>query len=219
MAEWAGDQRRIIKPSGSLVKGTSIAGGSDVDMLVMVKHDTDGSLEDIYYSAGEWLKLKKLNVTYQNVSLGVVIDGINIDVVPARQQHAIGGNASLYRRKAKTWTQTNIPRQIKYVKDSKRMREIRLVKVWRNLHGLEFPSFALELAVIRALKGASGGGLGRNLRSVFAWLARNIVDARLEDPGNTANDVAEDMTKGERRAIADAASEAVLASSWASIVW
>jgi len=209
----------MIRRSGSLVKQTAVLGGSDVDMLVMLKHDAGGTLEEIYYSAAECLEIQKLDVRFQNVSLRVTLNGINIDVVPARQQHALGGAASLYRRKAKTWTQTNVPRQIKYVKNSKRTREIRLVKVWRNLHGLEFPSFALELAVIRALKGASGGGLDRNLLTAFEWLAENIADARLEDPGNTANDVAEDMTENERQAVAGAALQGMRARYWDSIVW
>jgi hypothetical protein len=58
---------------------------------------------------------------------------------------------SLYRSKPNTWTQTNISTYISHVVNSGRTDEIRILKIWRQLHGLTFPSFFLELAVINAL--------------------------------------------------------------------
>ena len=219
MVAWAGKQRAAIRPSGSFAKGTAVRGGADMDMIVLLRRNTQGTLEELYRSAAEWLQSKGYRVSLQNVSVRVSANGFKIDVVPARRQQAIGFTASLYRRRAQTWTQTNINKQIDHVKTSGRRKEIRLFKIWRNLHGLEFTSFALELAVIRSLKGKRRFRLERNVQTALEWVAENIESVRLVDPGNSANDATTDMSSGELSSIAMAAQEAVDSSSWTDFVW
>jgi len=219
MVKWAGKQLAVVRPSGSFAKGTAVVGGSDVDMLVLLRRNTEGTLAELYQSAAQWLRHAGYAAKLQNVSAQVSVNGFRIDVVPARRQQAIGFTASLYRRRAQTWTQTNIRKQIDYVKTSGRRNEIRLLKIWRNLNRLEFTSFALELAVIRSLKGKQRLRLDRNLQQVLEWIAGNIDSARLIDPGNSANDATTDMTSAQLSSIAEAAQEAADSTSWGDFVW
>lgn len=95
-------------------------------------------------------------VRKQNVSLG--IKGlrynsvpIDVDIVPAKQQNINSNHHSLYKSKQNSWTQTNVKMHIDLVKNSGRREFIKLVKIWRECHHLEFPSINLELSVLDAL--------------------------------------------------------------------
>ena len=44
----------------------------------------------------------------QNVSINIRVNGYSVDLVPAKRQGAYGDDHSLYRRKADTWTKTNV---------------------------------------------------------------------------------------------------------------
>ena len=74
-----------------------------------------------------------------------------MDLVPGKRQNALSDDHSLYRRKADTWTKTNVLTHARTVVGAGRADEIRILKLWRNQKGLDLPSFYLELSVIRAL--------------------------------------------------------------------
>jgi hypothetical protein len=171
-------------------------------MLVLLKHNTEGTLQEIFDCAGAWLRAYSYQPEPRNVSYRVAVNGINIDVTPAKKQTPFGMDASIWRSKVGKRAKTNIAKQISHVKASGRIAEIRLTKIWRNVHKVEFPSVALELAVIRALRDRRVGFLEPNLRRAFEWLADDLLEAPLEDPGNPSNDVAEDLTQQDRAAIA-----------------
>jgi hypothetical protein len=86
-------------------------------------------------------------------------------LVPVKQQDIFSGDHSLYRRKADTLTKTNVAKHIRHVQQGGRINETRILKLWRNQKGLDFPSFHLELTVINSLSGH----------------LRDIVEQRLED--------------------------------------
>ena len=90
-----------------------------------------------------------------------------MDLVPGKLQQGSTTYHSLWRRKAQTWTQTNIGLHVSTVRNSGRVNEIRLMKIWRQCHGLDFPSFYLELAVIRALAGCQNN-LESNVQRALA---------------------------------------------------
>ena len=87
----------------------------------------------------------------QNVSINVRVNGYSVDLVPGKRQGSYGDDHSLYRRKADTWTKTNVVSHIDHAILNGRLAETRILTLWRNQKKLDFPSFYLELALIDAL--------------------------------------------------------------------
>jgi hypothetical protein len=105
------------------------------------------------------------------------------------------------------------------VTNSGRTEEIRLLKLWRTRHGLRFPSFFLELAVIDALYYSRYGELATNVWRTLEHFRDNLERARYVDPSNTNNIVSDDCTAAEKSAIAAKAQESIGKSTWEEIVW
>jgi hypothetical protein len=154
----------------------------------------------------------------QNVSVGITVHGYSVDLVPGKRQNWLYNDHSLYKRRGDTWTKTDVGQHIEKVKNSGRQAEIRLIKLWRTQKGLEFPSFYLELAVIKALESKYFTSLADNMRSTFTFLHDNLLTARLVDPVNTNNIISDDLTVAEKQAIRSAAIAALGAPYWRDIV-
>ena len=92
----------------------------------------------------------------------------------------------------------------------------RLIKIWRNHFGLDWPSFYLELFVIDALKGARVGAVQDNVVTAFRAIDRSIATRRLIDPSNTNNAVSATLMADAKAALAVAARSA-LNSSWETV--
>lgn len=209
-----------IRPVGSIAKKTCIRGGTDVDLFISLNHKTAGTLSDIYTSLYECLISFGYTARQQNVSIRVKYCGIDIDLVPGKRQSGQTSDHSLYKRKTQGWTKTNVSKHILYVLNKKRHKEIRLLKVWRNLHNVEFPSFYLELSVIEALRGCKSAKLADNMRKVFRYLTNELSDVKIVDPANTNNIVSDDLSANEKKALAEAAESAVqFDHSWELLIW
>lgn len=215
---WGGQYLVAIQPSGSFAKGTAIRSGTDIDLFLSLSSSTPNTLGEIYQTLLNKLKEQGLNPTPQNVSLRVRSGSYDVDLVPAKRQNQQGEDHSLYRRKADTWTKTNVARHIRDISTSGRLDEIKIVKTWRNQQRLDFPSFYLELTVIAALKGKSYAALGDNVLAVFEYLTNSFPSARVVDPANSANIISDDLTAAEKSAIAGAARVARAQRTWEAIV-
>ncbi|MEJ1938389.1 nucleotidyltransferase domain-containing protein, partial [Nostoc sp. NIES-2111] len=180
--EWAGRYLLDIAPSGSYAKGTANRSGTDLDLFISLSPDTVETLSDIHKTLAATLKATGYQPHPQNVSIGIKVNGYAVDLVPGKRQNWLFNDHSLYKRRGDTWTKTDISQHIAKVKGSGRQAEIRLIKLWRSQKGLEFPSFYLELAVIKALETAWLSPLADNMRTVFAYLRDNIATARFVDP-------------------------------------
>ncbi len=153
----------------------------------------------------------------------------SVDLVPGKRQNALSDDHSLYRRKADTWTKTNVFTHARTVVSAGRGDEIRIVKLWRNQKGLDFPSFYLELSVIRALAAKPLPGLvsynplptlSQRVLGVFEYLRDAFPAARIADPANTNNIISDDLTAQEKARVSAAAGAAreAAALSWEDIV-
>lgn len=208
-----------IQPSGSFVKKTNIKGNTDIDLLLSLPSHLDISLRDIYFDLSGYLTRRGFMVQEQNVSLGVKYKGLKIDLVPAKRQPNTTYYHSIYKRKTDSWTKTNVHKHILLIRNSNRLNEIRVLKIWRNLRELEFPSLLLELSVIRALKNCQVGRLPHNVMKVFEYLSTDFPEARIVDPSNKANVLSNDITEDERNRVSQNAYESLYATSWIHIVW
>jgi hypothetical protein len=126
---------------------------------------------------------------------------------------------SLYLRKRDSWTQTNVTLHVQTVHNSSRLKEIRAVKVWRMLHGLDFPSLYLELFTIDALSGRSRSTLADNVLHVLRTIGSALTTTRLVDPSNTNNILSDDLTQSEKQRIATQAGQSVREQAWERIIW
>lgn len=216
--EWAGSMLLSMNPSGSFAKGTANKSGTDIDLFISLSENTPGTLKEIYEKLFGRMQEKGFSPTRQNVSIHVKVNGYDVDLVPAKRQQSYGDDHSLYRRKADTWTKTNVTTHITHVVNGGRLQESRILKLWRNQKALDLPSFYLELTAIHALTGHYGGALGDRVWKVFQYLRDSFPNARVVDPANTNNIISDDLTAAERAKIKAAAERALAAKDWSEIV-
>ena len=217
LAEWAGAMLRGVHPSGSFAKGTANHSGTDIDLFVSLSNDVTETLKEIYTKLFDRLKEKGYSPKQQNVSVNIRVGSYDVDLVPAKHQGGTGEDHSLYRRRADTWTKTNVLTHIAKVQSSNRTSEIRIIKLWRDQKGLDFPSFYLELVVLAALAG-KGRELSNNVWSVFQYLKDTFPTARFVDPANSNNIISDDLSAAERTKIKAEAEKALAATNWNQIV-
>jgi hypothetical protein len=227
LRRWAGDKLLGVCPSGSFRKGTAVRSGTDIDLFLSLSEHTSETLKEVYNKLFDCLTSAGYSPRRQNVSLNIRVSGYSVDLVPGKRQNALSDDHSLYRRKADTWTKTNVFTHARKVVGAGRADEIRIVKLWRNQKGLDFPSFYLELSVIRALSTKPLPGLlmgdppvtlSQRVMMVFDYLRDSFAAARITDPANTNNIVSEDLTAQEKAKVSAAAKAAREASSWGDIV-
>jgi hypothetical protein len=181
------------------------------------KSGTPDTLKEIYTKLFNRLKEKGYTPKQQNVSINIRVGGYDVDLVPAKHQRGNSEDHSLYRRRADTWTQTNVMTHIATVTNGGRISEARVLKLWRNQKQLDFPSFYLELATINALSGARGS-ISENVWKAFQYLRDSFANARIVDPANTNNIISDDLSSSDKAKITAAAIRALEATDWNQIV-
>ncbi len=216
---------RDVSISGSLAKGTANLGGSDLDLFLSFD-PSSAPLRDLYEDVHGVAQVHGWAPQRQRVSVGITYGGLAVDLVPARQHASLfgAGDHSLYVRAQRTWTKTNVATHIITVRTSGCSNEIRLLKIWRDQHRLDLPSFLLELLVIQSLKLAPLLGpwtLAERTAKAFASIEREILTTRIVDPANTANIISDQLTVAEKLTIkraASAAHAAILFGEWQRVV-
>ncbi|MBI2448146.1 nucleotidyltransferase [Candidatus Microgenomates bacterium] len=219
---WANGHAYILKLSGSLAKGTGITGTTDIDLFISLDPSvsTCNTLENVYNTLRNRFNGAGYTAREQNVSVGINHTGLKMDIVAGVKHHMLGLDHSIWKRKAQTWTKTNIDEHIKHVKNSGRVFDIKAVKIWRKLRNLDFPSFYLELSVMEALKGTSllGFSPSENFVKVMNYLANDFMDKTILDPANQSNEVSDELTDAEKTKVKDAA-VATLQGAWNQAIW
>ncbi|MGO8059936.1 nucleotidyltransferase [Rhizobium johnstonii] len=215
LLRWAGNYLLDVSPSGSFAKGTANRSGTDIDLFLSIHESVPNTLNEIYETL--FRACAAIQPKRQNVSINVKVGSYDIDLVPGKKQNAMSGDHSLYRRRADTWTKTNVATHIFHVHQGGRQSETRVLKLWRNQKQLDFPSFYLELSVMAALAGRPSS-LAANVMQVLTYLRDTFPSARVVDPANTNNVISDDLNAAQRAAIRSAAIAALGASNWNEIV-
>lgn len=219
VAKWAGSCLCEIKLSGSRAKGTAIDLSTDLDLFISLSSTTQNSLEEIYDSLYNCMVREGITARKQNVSIGVFYQGKKVDLVPAKRQSQYGNDHSLYKRKVNSWTKTNIDTHISCVRQSGRITEITALKIWRENHGLEFPSIYLESFVINSLYGRSLSAPAENFMSLLRDIRDNIQTRKIIDPANTNNVLSDELSQKEKQSLSIAAQQGLTAQYWEDIIW
>jgi hypothetical protein len=217
LTRWGNGFLLGIDPSGSFAKGTGNRRGTDIDLFLSLSSNTPDTLSQVRNSLGTCLNQHGYQFRDQNVSLGIVVAGYQVDLVPGTRQSQYGGDHSLFRRKANTWTKTNIQTHINLVRGSGRTAEIRVLKLWRDQKGLDFPSIYLELAIIEALRGKPLGRLSENVADALRFFESSLVSKRIIDPANTNNVISDDLSVSDKQKVAAVAKQA-LAGNWNGLI-
>jgi len=213
--------------SGSRAKGTAISLASDVDYLVSLKSDwnaNNGGLKSIYDGLHTFLNSNYSPVRKQNVSFRIKIGALEVDITPARKHSGNTNDHWIYVSKQDTWRQTNIQKHISDISNSGRLNEIKLLKIWRELNKLDFPSIYLEYMTINTLSGKSKDStkLADNFWFVLQELSKdtsNPLNSRIVDPANSTNILSELLNETEKKAITSKAKIAAGQKNWGDIVW
>ncbi|TVO59456.1 nucleotidyltransferase [Denitromonas halophila] len=219
LEKWSNGFLNKAEFSGSLAKGTGISLSTDADIFLSLSSTTPGTLSDMYETLSKAVSIAGYPVRKQDVSVGTTVDGYSIDLVPGRRQSQYGNEHSLYRNRTGSWTKTDVQTHITLVSGSGRTEEIRILKIWRTLRNLRFPSFYLELAVLAALRYARQGDIAANVWRTLQYLHDNIKTARFIDPANTNNVVSDDCSASEKAAICLQAGASIGKKTWDEIVW
>lgn len=200
---------------GSFAKGTAVASGFDLDVVVYGEEGGAGPRE-LFESVEARLRAAGHAVLRHNVALRLqYTPGWHVDVVPGRALDGSYEYADLWASERGSTRQTSLKRHIELARAGDR-DVVRLLKVWRARHVAPVGSFVLELAAARALRGFDGG-LDERVRRVLELLAR-LEEIRLADPANSGNVVTEDMEWGRKRRVAELAARA-LDERWERVVW
>jgi Nucleotidyltransferase domain len=219
LTDWAGRQLSSIKHSGSIAKGTALKGVADFDIFISLKHDTRETLKEIYNK----LDLTIINAGWitrrQNVSIGITHNNLKIDLVPGKIQYGYQNFHSIYSSKKDTWMQTNIDDHITKVKNSSRVNEILLTKIWKHNFNLDFPSIYLELIVLDALHNKPTNNLADNFWTVLQYLQNNFVKSVVVDPANSNNTISDMLYKYEKEAIVTQAKLSLTKKMWEDVIW
>lgn len=205
-----------IRYGGSKAKGTMIREAYDLDIICYLPHNDTGAgetLEDIYNNARKALEEEYLvepkasALRLKDRSPASAAADFRIDVVPGRFTDGSKTDAFLYRSTGdKKRLKTNLDVHIKHVKDSGASDAIRLLKLWKVRNGLSIKNFALELLVIKLLKGKAGLGLAAQLEHVWKEFRDNAGQLAIEDPANpTGNDISELLNTGVRSELSSVA--------------
>jgi hypothetical protein len=227
LQKWASSCFISILNSGSRAKGTAISLGSDVDYLVSLTsgcNANSGGLKSIYDGFYNHLKTKYNPVRKQNVSFRIKIGDLEVDITPARNQSGHTNDHWLYVSKQDTWKQTNIQKHINEISGSGRLNEIKLLKIWRELNGLDFPSIYLEYLAISSLSGKSKDASKLSYNFIFllrelAKYTNNPFYSRIVDPANSNNILSDLLTESEKNAIISKAKISSGQKYWKDIVW
>jgi hypothetical protein len=226
LKQWASTCFLATLDSGSRAKGTAISMASDVDYLVSLSSNCNtstGGLKSIYDSLHNHLKSKYNPLRKQNVSFRINLGGLEIDITPARK-HSGNTNHWLYVSKFDSWRQTNIQKHITDISGCGRQNEIKLLKIWRELNQLDFPSIYLEYLAIKILSGKSkdASKLADNFWFILQELSKdtsNPLNSRIVDPANTTNILSDLLNATEKKAIISKAKTTIGKKNWSCIVW
>ena len=219
ISEWAGRYLLGITFCGSYANGTRVRGATDVDLLVSLGPRTPLDIDKLYERFFTFLNSRGYNPKRQSVSIGLQHHGLAVDLVPARQEWGASNDYRVFETERRRVTRTNFDTHLKTVKESDVIEEIRLLKIWRNLRGLRFPSFCLDLTVIDAMRHHAHHQPAASLEVVLKYLKEVFPNAPIRDPANFENRVSDDLLKHERLAISDAAGESLKQTDWSKIVW
>lgn len=228
LKSWASSCFLNIIDSGSRAKGTAISIASDVDYVISLTNncnENNGGLKGIYDSLFKQLTTEYSVVRKQNVSCRINLNGLQVDITPAKKHSGNTNYHWIYRTKSNQHQQTNIQQHINDISTSGRTNEIKILKIWRELNKLDIPSIYLEYLITKNIlfnKPKDSNKLGSNAFYIFTELAKdknNPLFSKIVDPANSKNILSDLLSQNEKLDLIKAAKVAVQQPYWSNIIW
>lgn len=219
-----------VRNAGSYEKGTMVRSSYDFDALCYFPRDTDvgDNLGEIYDEVADVLseeyivERKRSALRLHDAADPDDPEYFHVDVVPGRFMDGDDGDVALHQAAGeKDWLKTNPEKHIQHVRDSKVRDAIKLVKVWRDIHGFRIPTFVLELLVIKLLDGHQNDDLADQMTYLWTELRDRADSLTVKDPANMNNDLSTVFDASAKVTLSHAAEVAldkVDADNWEGIL-
>jgi predicted nucleotidyltransferase len=214
--QWGKQYLAGLTISGAYAKNTAITLCSDLDVLVSLNPVPDKEMKAVFWNFFEFLTEQNLRAHTRDVSIQVEYKGKKVDLIPGYRDR---GCDILFNKRTGHPVETDLSHHVHLIANSGRQQEICALKIWRERNELVFPSFYLELTVLRALDKERFGRLAENLHTVLRYLAGGFEKATIVDPENGGNVVSEDLPKAEKQSIANAARKALYDEDGQKLIW
>lgn len=216
---WGGRHVAEVTPGGGFAKGTANRSGINIDYVVWIHPQSERRIPDIYESMFSTFGRLGLAPARRHVSMALTVGDAVVDLMPVRRLSMVSDSHEIYSARRNAAITTNLHQHVREAHDANLQEEIRILKLWRDQNGLDFPSYHLELAVSAALRRQVAASLADNVWVVLGFLEKLLVPRALLDPANAANIVSDELSGAQRREIAKAAADARNDRPWSEIVW
>lgn len=216
---WAGGWLASLSPSGSYAKQTGVHGVTDMDLFISLKPEMPGTMKKIYDELFTLAALHGWNPRRHNVSIGISVHGMNLDLIPGRSQAGYANVHDLYCLKSDSLLQTNVQLHVDTIAKSHRLREIQAIKIWRHVHQLDWPSVYLDFFVINALTERNTESLAHNVLHALDFIGETLETTYMVDPANPDNILSDELTAEGKKTIADQAKISAAKQHWEDILW
>jgi hypothetical protein len=209
-----------LYPTGAFEKGTANTSGVSIDFLASFAPTTSEPTRDLFERLFDACERRGLETVRRDVSVAVLLgDGVGVDVIPAKREALTTDMHELWLTRLGRPVKSNLTQHVLNTVGCGRREEIRVLKMWRDQQGLDFPSYYLELTVIAALRRRPQGELANNVWAVFGYLETLFPARSILDPVNANNIVSDQLGPPGKDNIRRAALYARQARAWTEIVW
>ncbi|TWH62790.1 hypothetical protein [Dulcicalothrix desertica] len=204
---------------GSFAKGTTISFNSELDILLSINSTNFDILPNIYNELYNYLINAGYNPYNKNISIGVMVDTYKFNLIPVCKDSQSRYRYVIYKAKTNSYIKTDLSKHTLHVEDSFRTSEIKLLKIWRELHHLNFPSLYLESVIIKCLKKCMYKDIESNFVEILSFLANNLQNTKFLDVDNSSNVISDDLSVYEKIRLANQAQISYQADAWEEVVW
>ncbi len=179
--------------AGSHAKNTGMKNSLDLDLIIQfpstIRKSTNECYELVYsvLNRNKWSpRRKNAAIRISNFSLPGETRLEHADIVPEKQITNTE-YCNLWLNRENRLLKTSIHRHLEEIRKIGMLDLIRLLKYWKSQHKLQYPSFILELYLIRWAKDEPGNAskdIIARLQTHINYIARRIQKISLKDPAN-----------------------------------
>jgi hypothetical protein len=225
ITKWGGKYLEAITIIGSTIQGCSIRKeeGLDVDLMISFAPDVPFSLAELHDSLKKLLTKNGFKNRTRNFAVKTKVNGVDVDLVVARREPGVKGYRDgyhdVYSTKKKIVVPSNPKLHSQIIRNSGKQDVIRLMKRWIVVHKLTVPSFVMALVVVEASKKFDkSDGLLVNFSQVIKYLATEFRYVSYVDPANPNDNLSDQMTEAEKKAV-EAKAKECLKKEINDIIW
>ena len=215
---WGNRQITDVTPGGSFEKAMANRSGISVDYVVWIHAQSERRIPELYESMFSAFQRLGLAPVRRDVTLALNLGAMVVDLLPAKRLSMISDIHEIYSTRRSAAITTNLHQHVLDSHEAGWQDEVRVLKLWRDQNGLDFPSYYLELATQAALRRRPAGALADNVWVALGFFERLLVPRAMLDPANAANIVSDELTAAQKRSIALAAESARSGRPWSEIV-